>query len=207
MQIAWLQRGRDYAFVSRAYADVCSCTTNVTSHNPWKITPVPPNYTYSCRTIFSFFFGGDVAQWKGFQSTDLPWAITPTPNDFFLSIFYNVRPSWSFLLFQASVISPVPPACPNRVGIFNKEIISVLDYEGHFEKIRFSFFFFSSKCHIYILSVVFFSSFCLPPALFFFFFFAQVCDTRGWKRRWEVGEASSLVYSSARWLNQTWTWL
>ncbi len=30
-------RERDYAFVSRAYADVCSCPTNVTSHNPEKL--------------------------------------------------------------------------------------------------------------------------------------------------------------------------
>lgn len=30
-------RERDYAFVSRAYADVCSCPTNVTSHNLEKL--------------------------------------------------------------------------------------------------------------------------------------------------------------------------
>lgn len=30
-------RERDYVFVSRAYADVCSCPTNVTSHNPEKL--------------------------------------------------------------------------------------------------------------------------------------------------------------------------
>ena len=28
---------RDYAFVSRAYTDVCAGTTNVTSHNPEKL--------------------------------------------------------------------------------------------------------------------------------------------------------------------------
>lgn len=32
-----LQRGVDYAFVSRSYTDICSCNTNVTSHNPEKL--------------------------------------------------------------------------------------------------------------------------------------------------------------------------
>lgn len=32
-----------------------------------------------------------------------------------------------------SVIFPQPAACSNLVGIFNKEISFVLDYEGHFE--------------------------------------------------------------------------
>lgn len=34
---------------------------------------------------------------------------------------------------EFSVILPVPAACSNLVGIFNKEISFVLDYEGHFE--------------------------------------------------------------------------
>lgn len=60
VQNAFLQRGRDDAFVSRVYADVCPSATNVTSHNPPKITPVSPNYAYAwCwgffNLIFSFF--------------------------------------------------------------------------------------------------------------------------------------------------------
>ena len=38
-----------------------------------------------------------------------------------------------FSYFMQSVILPVPAACSNLVGIFNKEISFVLDYEGHFE--------------------------------------------------------------------------
>lgn len=38
-----------------------------------------------------------------------------------------------FPYFLQSVILLVPAACSNLVGIFNKEISLVLDYEGHFE--------------------------------------------------------------------------
>lgn len=37
VQNALMQRRRDDAFVSHAYADVCPCATTVTSHNPEKL--------------------------------------------------------------------------------------------------------------------------------------------------------------------------
>lgn len=62
----------------------------------------------------------------------------------------------------------MPPACPIRVGIFNKGIIYVLYYEGHCEKIRFSF-----------PQNVMYTSLSSSPVHLLSFFFTQVCDTRG----------------------------
>lgn len=49
--------------------------------------------------------------------------------------FYDLRPLWKelFPYFLQSLILPLPAACSTPVGIFNKEISFVLDYEGHFE--------------------------------------------------------------------------
>lgn len=71
-------RERDYAFVSRAYADVCSCPTNVTSHNPEKlhqshlITHIHDAVLHSAGSILLLQATElrDVVEWKGFQSTD-----------------------------------------------------------------------------------------------------------------------------------------
>ena len=59
-------------------------------------------------------------------------SITLPPCQFFFMIWdhYGKR---VFSYFLQSVIFPLPAACSNLVGIFNKEISFVLDYEGHFE--------------------------------------------------------------------------
>lgn len=69
---------RDYAFVSRAYADVCSCPTNVTSHNPEKlhqshlITHIHDAVLHSAGSVLLLQATElrDMVEWKGFQSTD-----------------------------------------------------------------------------------------------------------------------------------------
>lgn len=71
-------REGDYAFVSRAYTDVCSCPTNVTSHNPEKlhqshlITHIHDAVLHSAGSILLLQATElrDVVEWKGFQSTD-----------------------------------------------------------------------------------------------------------------------------------------
>lgn len=71
-------RERDYAFVSRAYADVCACPTYVTSHNPEKlhqsylITHIHDAVLHSAGSILLLQATElkDVVEWKGFQSTD-----------------------------------------------------------------------------------------------------------------------------------------
>lgn len=61
VQNALLQKGRDDAFVSRAYADVCPCATNVTSHNPEKlhqshlIMHIHDSVFFFCLFIFFLF--------------------------------------------------------------------------------------------------------------------------------------------------------
>lgn len=124
-----LQRGRDRAFVSRAYADICSCATNVTSHNPEKlkqshlITHIHDAIFFF--TIFIIFF---CITWLWRLS--IYWfianisLITTTPQDLFYFIFvvwghygvfcYYKRPSycqclqhvqtsWEFLIKKLSM--------------------------------------------------------------------------------------------------------
>lgn len=69
-------RERDYVFVSRAYADVCSCATNVTSHNPEKlhqshlITHIHDAVLHSASSILLLQATElrDVVEWKGFRA-------------------------------------------------------------------------------------------------------------------------------------------
>lgn len=140
-------RERDYAFVSRAHADVCSCPTNVTSHNPEKlhqshlITHIHDTVLHSAGSILLLQATElrDVVEWKGFQSTDSVCLrhkhqldnVTSMPIFFFMIWDHYGKRVFSY--FLQSVILPLPAACSNLVGIFNKEISFVLDYEGHFE--------------------------------------------------------------------------
>lgn len=139
-------RERDYAFVSRAYADECFCPTNVTSHNPEKlhqshlITHIHDAVLHSAGSIFLLQATElrDVVEWKSFQSTDSVRLLHKhqLDNATSMPIFFMIWDHYGkmvFSYFLQSVIFPLPAACSNLVGIFNKEISFVLDYEGHFE--------------------------------------------------------------------------
>lgn len=116
-------RERDYAFVSRAYTDVWSCPTNVTSHNPEKlhqshlITHIHDAVLHSAGSILLLQATElrDMAEWKGFQSTDSvrlrhkhqPDNTTSMP--IFFMIWAHYRRVESFLLFFA--VSHIATAC------------------------------------------------------------------------------------------------
>lgn len=138
-------REQDYAFVSRAYADVCSCPTNVTSHNPEKlhqshlITHIHDAVLHSAGSTVRLQATElrDVDEWKGFQST--VQCISPTsislitlPPRHFLW-FDNIKERELFSYVFQSVVLALPPALSTLVGIFNREISFVLLDEGHFE--------------------------------------------------------------------------
>ena len=76
-----------------------------------------------------------------------------------------------------SVILPVPAACSNLVGIFNKEISFVLDYEGHFEIDPIQLMVFEILFVIYISALSLFS----PPLCFYFsrLYSYDKCDSCG----------------------------
>lgn len=119
------RKKEDYAFVSRAYADVCSCPTNVTSHNPEKlhqshlIMHIHDAALHSAGSTSVASHRAEGYDWvKSFQFTD-PVRLrhehqrdntTSMPIYFMIWDYYGKR---VFLLFLA--FSHIPTAC----SVFN----------------------------------------------------------------------------------------
>lgn len=118
-----------FAFVSCSDTDVCSCSTNVTSHNTEKlhqshlITHIHDAALHSAASTRRLqpTEQNDVAEWKDFQSTDSARLCHKHQLDTSMPIWYII---WGLYGERApcfslqSIIDPLPAASFAQVGLF-----------------------------------------------------------------------------------------